>query len=176
MNNEGSSSKPFERANKKRSFWAVVLPFAACLILLAFVGAFVFNLSNHNPQEQIQAATTNDAVSPSTQNASKSEGGTESEAPNESDYTHRFPVIELKAGNQLHIVTTDGSVPLIVDETKIGQELGSATAKSEDGVSSINCTVYEYHDEKYPYAICYGSNPIYHLAIPDKDETLKSAS
>lgn len=157
-------------ALRRRSARAFLLPLAACLVILAGIGAAALSYldalngnlaaSMSGTDEPVGAMLLEDELS-----EEAPEGATPSaESAEPGDAAKNLPVIRTETGVLLRIAADESGNPIVGAEALVGTEFDRAQATGEGGVSSMACTVFAYGDERYPYAVRYDGGSVFYLA------------
>lgn len=152
---------------KKRSPLAIVIPLAACLLLLSGIGFLSVNSSSFFSETHNSTADQN--APHDTAAESDASDTTEEEAPHAEDtgLAQRYPIVASEKVGRLYLVDAEGSNNMLADPAKIGEEIEQTTALSIDGSESIACIIYEYsQDDLTYYALQYAGDDTYYFAVP----------
>lgn len=136
----------------------LVVPLAACLVLLAGVGVLALNGALSASLDETLGAASGTAADPS----SVSELSAIGDAL-ESDFDLRFPFVTLSSGERLRVALGD-EAPLTADPAHVGDELERTVATGPDEASSAPCTVFATSDPDHPFAIRYDDDTTFYLA------------
>lgn len=136
----------------------LVVPLAACLVLLAGVGVLALNGALSASLDETLDAASGTVADPS----SASELSAIGDAL-ESDFDLRFPFVTLSSGERLRVALGD-EAPLTADPAHVGDELERTVATGPDEASSAPCTVFATSDPDHPFAIRYDDDTTFYLA------------
>lgn len=155
---EAAAAAPSTRRGANRRVAHIALPIAACLVLLAGVGALV--LGNGTSEQYLQmGATSAQAPESAALAASSTRAGT---AAGDTDI--RYPLVRLSSGELIRVALGEDG-PLAADPAIIGDELESAQAFNEVESQTVTCMVFSTTDATYPYAVRFDDGSTY-LAAP----------
>lgn len=152
------------RAPKRRATRKLAVAVAACLALLAGVGALALNanLDTLNEDAGSQAASSmENLASP----LSADRASSESAAVPAPDGDARYPFVTLASGEQLRVALDDDG-PLTADPAALGDVIEQTVATAPNDSASTPCTVFESGDDAHPFAIRFDESGAVYLADP----------
>ncbi|RDB63230.1 hypothetical protein C1878_05030 [Gordonibacter sp. 28C] len=160
---------------------------AACLVLVAGVGAFALyanGLNGRNTSGSSQSAVQSigDGASAGSSAEPSKDASTGNEAPQADqsvgaesassssngsageDAGARYPLVQLASGQTLRVVLDDAGRPLTADPSLVGAELEQATAFGGASGDTTACAVFASADVAHPFAVRYDGGDRYYWA------------
>lgn len=167
-----AATVPAAQRRMRRRVTHIVLPIAACLVLLTGVGVLALSWTEANFNLQMTAQGTSSAGEAAPESAATPELATiydgldatprTSDPAGAADVNH--PLVHLSTGELIRIVFTEEG-PLAANPATLGNELEHTQAFNETEDESVSCTVLATSDETYPYAVRFEDGSTY-LAAP----------
>lgn len=155
---------------RERPAWRIVLPIAACLVLLAGAGVFAtwqnaMNVELHSGGAASEAIV--ESASGGSNGAESAPHGTE-ERP--SGLPQTFPQIDYLSEGALCVAIEDGE-PIETDPASVVGQVGEALAYNKDRTQSQPVAVFATDNAAHPYAVRYAGDERYYRADPADGET-----
>ncbi len=173
---EGFKAAPASPARSRRRPARVILPLAACLVLLAGIGVFAASLYSLDMRPTAATQENSSGEAPRTDGPDgKDDPATGDFAPlanstspyGAAPYAQEYPLIDAGDQGVLKLVNPKQPSQAKADAGKVGEFITEASAYKDLKEEPIPCKVFAYpSDSGILYAVLYPDAAVYYLAEP----------